>query len=809
MDVLGGIQLQIDILWYNLLYSFAGLHWSILRGFVMMGYNIELLNHWLEEQAFSPLIAATNDSLRVAVGASFLVALIVLGITYLLAAFIHLDVVRPRSAILWYVAGVLFFTLGPSFYESLSDFRAGLSQAFYLSTLSGLESATGTAFSSLSNVVSTDLAIFTPCDNLGVYLPQATAVGSIDGIDVALAYLRADGVDIMGYDAPIYSPGCPAHLFDPATGSLLSTVPMDWNFEGSYFDVSQSSFNFETMTTEARRASIDMASTAQGRMLTAWPLVLFGVIEQLVYLLITVAQGITFISFAAAILFAFFRKTEVIARSILDQWIELIVQTVIIALIQSLVVAFFLAGTTSGNGVVVLGIGLICLIFMVITLWSGIRAVWSSFNRLFNAMGQATGGVMVTPGMAASHSTGMAAGVAGAAIHSGAAAVNVGSSAMAGWNALQNGATRAQAAGLAFGGWDHLTDTARAITRLPGLRGTTLGDAGEQFMEGAINRHALGPLMGAKFLTNRDPQSAEVDAQGRVIARPMLIPAVGEGLEQWVTPHTPRRKRPEDTNSGFEGDDTPLIPRRIGHFTPSSTVDRDDHLDRQVYAAEMNGEEMEQHLSEQLRVNRVTGTTTDSALTGLEHAAESFNRVAQQLSQQPVQQPIQPLTGHLKVSGAENVAGVLGDVIHQQRNSGSEGLDMLRVGNQIAQVLGVTPAAHTPPVQVDLARFGLFADQALRLGLSSGQTTQVIREVKASPEGTMQPETRQHLIDQLRRDQPTSWVTAGNRVDQLEHLARLLPNEIHAIGQVTVNPQIQLSPQIQIVTGDPNQKGSV
>ena len=71
-----------------------------------------------------------------------------------------------------------------------------------------------------------------------------------------------------------------------------------------------------------------------------------------------------------AILFAFFKKTEVIARSIIDQWIELIVQTVVIALIQSLVVTFFLAGTASGNGIVVLGVGLICLVFMVIVLCS-------------------------------------------------------------------------------------------------------------------------------------------------------------------------------------------------------------------------------------------------------------------------------------------------------------------------------------------------------------------------------------------------------------------------------------------------------
>jgi len=72
-------------------------------------------------------------------------------------------------------------------------------------------------------------------------------------------------------------------------------------------------------------------------------------------------------------------------------WIELIIQTVVIALIQPLVVTFFLAGTASGKGIIVLGVGLICLIFMVIVLFSGVKAVWKSFNRLFNAFGQATG----------------------------------------------------------------------------------------------------------------------------------------------------------------------------------------------------------------------------------------------------------------------------------------------------------------------------------------------------------------------------------------------------------------------------------
>ncbi|MBW4438281.1 MAG: hypothetical protein KME04_14175 [Pleurocapsa minor GSE-CHR-MK-17-07R] len=188
------------------------------------------------------------------------------------------------------------------------------------------------------------------------------------------------------------------------------------------------------MTDAERAASITMASAAQGRLLTGWPLILFGVAEQLVYLLLTIAQGLTFISFAVAILFAFFKRLEVIARSIIDLWIELIIQTIVIALIQALVVTFFLAGTASGNGIVVLGVGLICLIFMVIVLISAVKAVWSAFNRLFNAFSQATGGAIISPGTAAAATA--AAGIGAVGLAAGTA-LGVSSGALAGMTALQ------------------------------------------------------------------------------------------------------------------------------------------------------------------------------------------------------------------------------------------------------------------------------------------------------------------------------------------------------------------------------------
>ncbi|MDM7993234.1 MAG: hypothetical protein QUS11_07970, partial [Candidatus Fermentibacter sp.] len=400
MDILAGLRQAIDAFWYNILLSLAGLQWSLLRGFVMMGHTVQVINAWLVDNAFAPLIQQTNASLSTAVRFAFVAALLVLGLTYLLAAFIRLDVVHFRSAVTWYIAGALFFTLGPALYQGMNDFRSRLAQGFYLSTLQGLQATVGSSFSSLNQVETTDLGLGPLCDYLGVYLPGATAPGDIDGLDIALAYLRADGPDVMGYPQPLYSPGCPAHFYHPATGAYLSSVPQEWFLPGSYFDFLQSPYVFDTLDDAQRAASISTASSAQSRMFTAWPLVLFGVVEQIVYLLITIAMGLTFISFSMAILFAFFKKTEGIARAIVDQWIELIVQTVVIALIQSLVTTFFLAGSAAANPVVTLGIGLICLVFMLIVLWSGIRAVWNSLNRLFNAMGQATGGAVLTPGMA-------------------------------------------------------------------------------------------------------------------------------------------------------------------------------------------------------------------------------------------------------------------------------------------------------------------------------------------------------------------------------------------------------------------------
>ncbi len=78
--------------------------------------------------------------------------------------------------------------------------------------------------------------------------------------------------------------------------------------------------------------SVNLTFAGIMRLWQSIPLGWFAVVEQLVGLCLICAQGLTFVSFACAILFAFFRRTEPIAMAIVDQWLSLIVQSIVIAL---------------------------------------------------------------------------------------------------------------------------------------------------------------------------------------------------------------------------------------------------------------------------------------------------------------------------------------------------------------------------------------------------------------------------------------------------------------------------------------------
>jgi len=241
----------------------------------------------------------------------------------------------------------------------------------------------------------------------------------------------------------------------------------------------------------------------------------------------------------------------------------------------------------------------------------------------------------------------------------------------------------------------------------------------------------------------------------------------------------------------------------VGQFTPVSpqggepAAEAHQRQQRADYAAEMNGEELEQHVSGVMQ-------NPNAAESRLQQAAEQLLQAAM-------------LLGQLRVSGSADVASVMADVVALEQGGRTQnaaplnaGIDTLSVGQRMAEALGVTPqAGSVSPITRDLARFGLFVDQALRLGLTPQQTEQVVRDVQASPEGKMQPVTREFLDKQVQTTQNVSWIQARDSVDDLERSARLLPTEITAFGTMALPTDapavsVTVTPQVNVVspTGD-------
>ncbi len=130
--------------------------------------------------------------------------------------------------------------------------------------------------------------------------------------------------------------------------------------------------------------------------------------------------------------------------------------------------ALYLAAAKSGSPLVTMAVSLAALVFMVILVISGLKAVWSSFNKLFEAFGQASGGVFLSPGQAGGMVANAAVGIGTGGLSLAAGAASAVGSVAGGVQALGSGATWAQAAGVTFGGSKALDGAAYHVARLPG-----------------------------------------------------------------------------------------------------------------------------------------------------------------------------------------------------------------------------------------------------------------------------------------------------------------------------------------------------
>jgi hypothetical protein len=824
-DLTQDIQFMVDGLWYDLLALHAQIQWFLMKVFFILGIVIDLVTDFMAEQAFAPLITQSNGQFGIAVSMSFTIAMLVLGMSYMIAHFIRFNVVEFKSAFTWYVLVALFFQLGPELYLSMNSLRSDINSFFYATALESINNS-GSPLSPLNNNLSNEgVPMLPPCDNFGWLTGQTSsqAGAGVDGLDIGMAYMLATSRDVLGQPPPVIG-----NCTTVNPGGYENNLPFRWYHTAGYFDTTVSPPTWEFIPPDDRERALSMAAAAQYRIIGAWPLLWLGIFEKIVYLLVTFAQGLSFVSFGVAAIFAFFKRTEAIARSVVDLWIEIIVTSVVIALGQSLIVSLALAAAATQNPLASIGVGLLCAVMMLILMVSAMKLVWNALTRIFGSISQATGGAMMSPqqiaagaavgtvGTAAAVATGGGAlALAGAAM-TGMSASGIGGPAMgmaggqlmmAGRMASMSGAGRVMAGGSAgqalpiseLSAGDNIEEPLLMLPSGETSSGSSPtsppSGSGGQLGRSSLFASAPQPVTMAGYEAgDLLPDSPVGRRTSRIPAQ--FTPLAGEATDP--TPaSTPSRQSVTPNDAGETG-------RADGSVQAQLNVDndRDDHAlrsalnndnsrDESVAQAQLDADNVRDDAAMRETL-KTTGSeqkvTVDAA--GLERAGRDLSAAAGALKAMADQQHLERVMGQMDVTGGRNVGAVVADAVDMEHDYRQK-MDkpMLdgagdQFGGRMAQAVGMQPTDGQSPIS-DAARFNAVGDQALRLGLTGGQIMQVLKEQSNAEDGrSVSPETHDKLVQHIRLTTGARQSEAQQQVGQFLTVAAAMPDEVRIRGSI-------------------------
>lgn len=827
------VQQQVQMLQYKVLEMLAQLQWFLMKGLFLLGYILEAASEFLQGELFKPMIATTNDSVRVAVSLSFVVSLFILAMCYFLAHIFRFHVVDLKSAVMWYLLTALFFQIGPTLYVELNNMRASVNSAFYMMVLDGVNDQ-GSPFESLASVPSdSQYKPFPICDNFGPFLPNHTQGLSpkiVDGLDVAMSYMMATPHDVMGREAYPVAGGC----MKPNMMTFGDSLPFYWYFRDGYFDKEKSPPAWEFMTPSERDEAIDQAAKAQYRMIGAWSIIWFGVFEKATHLLLTLALAIGFISFPVAAIFAFFKRTEAIAQSVVDLWLEILIQSIALGIMQALVVAFALSGAATENPLVMIGIGLMCAILSLVMLFSAAKMLWNSINRLMQAIGQATGGAMMSPtsvglaalGTGAAIATGGAT-LAGAGVFAGANAATSGAATVArgtgrvigGASAWNAGASGMQVAGVVFGGNAAMSDAARTLAMMPSTRNTVAGHWAKDFTLGSSSvkiadsltpslLSPVAPVVGGAMLLPKMTQEVEAPSRaggstGKAQPKPSNSDHSTEGLATAQTvkveANLPGLLSGENKDAyltgttnftPFPGQNTQAEPQKVPPFIEQNldaAIEEDNKRDDA--AADRESAEIQNAIRDTGSNRQIGEVKVDTS--GIDQAGRTLTEAGRSLEQIAVAMHQERIRGQIETPNFTATAAFIGQGIEMTRHdmkqqgvAATHGADTMLMTSNIARAMGSSLDHPGAPLGTQSTKVGMFANQAMMMGLDGAQSAQVIREVKMG--SRIEPETREQFTPDVRRATGMGADQIAAQFDNLERLARIVPNQIRTVGDMPV-----------------------
>ncbi|MBF6614370.1 MAG: hypothetical protein IVW55_14735, partial [Chloroflexi bacterium] len=392
---------------FNLLNMIGGILWTLDRIMLMVAsilhwFRVLLVGGGGQDNLLGIMMTQLlqgNELLKQLVYLGLMLAFTVMSFTLIARPLIgRFQAVDFSKVILWFFIAVLIFSAGPGMVAGLEGTRLGLQEQAHLiaSTIQYRNEV-----DRFNNQVVPDTVgdFWLPGQTPG-YVPHlfGTAVGSdcsagCNGLDAAAAFLGAEEGDITGARAEARNTG--------GYPQALYSRYFTWR-EGNE---------------EERVASVRNASDGVMRLLEGMLPAFFSIIEAAIFLLFGVAAMVLFISLPAAIPFAFFSLTEVIAASVLRAYLFLVLRTFVVATMMAFLVQMLIIFAERGTVLVFVSIsGLTMLLsFQFVHMAAG--TVTGALNVIGSAVGSATGmgARQVDPFAAAGRAAGMAA-LAGAAV---------------------------------------------------------------------------------------------------------------------------------------------------------------------------------------------------------------------------------------------------------------------------------------------------------------------------------------------------------------------------------------------------------
>lgn len=486
---------------WHLFYNVAMFMWGFNRAGLLAGAFMKAANRWVMDEVFGPGLLNFSETGLALLPVVFTIAVFLCGIGYALAPFFKIRVVEIHKAILWAIFAFFFFNFGPKFYVEFENFRQNSSSALLQMFIDSQLSASGDLGWLTKVPLSTeDTAVGPIVDNFAPWIDSSG--NGVGGLDIAMAFVLANGADVV-----------------------TSVLPLPVAYGEEFFREEVSAQYYMSMDANKRIESLMHAFMGINRLWLVWVLIILGIFEQAINLCLTIAVGLMFTSMMIAVLFSFFQRTEIMAKSLIDLFFEMIIFNALVAILEAFIINLALLGTATLNPSLTIGTGIVASVLMSTLLFKAASMIMDSSNRLFRTTSQIVGGGLVGPGDIAAGLAGAAVTVTGAALTGGASLAATAALGAAGAGVTHMaGGNGAQTLGSALHGSDVLFNAAALGTMVLPDSSPMKGDI-QGFYEGALTNRMMGPLGGLMFAKGRKKATAD--------------DPVDDEPEPTVTPHRP------------------------------------------------------------------------------------------------------------------------------------------------------------------------------------------------------------------------------------------------------------------------------